>query len=683
MVACLGLRQKTRTELMTQGAFNVGQPLKRLHKSSKAGPTNRSEGSLTDGSKPCALPPAKVGVRYEPVLLFVAGIVALALVGLALRQTGSHSDILEDDEPVQVAANAAVARASARPSADTPAPHSLARANETGEIVRTTVPNRPAEKIDAAAARPAAPVLPADNDKTETPVAPTAVPNSIPDARLPDRAVGDPTARPVAEGASPATPVGPALQPENGPSPDTPAIDEPDDYENAGADDFACPVPWLKDSKMIERVKYLNALQSLLKSGWEDKPGSVAAARGHFETAKKICGDDPRLGYAFGLVLWKNGLHSEARKSWEAATKTGRQPFLPALSVVAWATLLDHDTAGGFAALQRIAEALAQPQGAYPTAAQRTHAALFMGRAIGFLKGPGKTPELIDQVLATEKQLLDELPETLRMTFEQGGAQAARRFEQFQRRVERPAAEIVAELEQEKQRIAVELSALRQVVKQGDERQREIPREAKKKVAELADETADLEARIYQASAGVQQAQVLANELAQPRRIFAGYATVTDEVLVKGNDKDGKGGKERHERGTRQVPQYRNENAQEVSARLKNRDQELARANSLAAELRQFNKRYNEIPIERNDFLKSLRLEKLEKGRAITAARRSIAEHVAHERDVARDFATPDELRKRMTSLAPYVPWTADSDRDGLVASYRQPASQPTSKKTR
>ena len=58
--------------------------------------------------------------------------------------------------------------------------------------------------------------------------------------------------------------------------------------------------------------------------------------------------------------------------------------------------------------------------------------------------------------------------------------------------------------------------------------------------------------------------------------------------------------------------------------------------------------------------------------RAAALVRQRIAELVAQERELVREFSTPSELRNRMTSLAPYVPRTPESDREGLVASYRQ-----------
>jgi len=104
------------------------------------------------------------------------------------------------------------------------------------------------------------------------------------------------------------------IQPQKpGPDESLAALDS-DDYEENGAEDFVCPVPWLQTSRMIERVKYLSSLQNLLKAGWEEKPTALDTARNHFESARGLCTEDPRLFYAFGLVLWKHDRHFEARR---------------------------------------------------------------------------------------------------------------------------------------------------------------------------------------------------------------------------------------------------------------------------------------------------------------------------------------------------------------------------------
>jgi len=659
----------------------LGQPSKKPHKPTHGTPVDRRQGGPTDRPQSPTTAPLTGWTRQEWAIAGVAGIVTLALVGAAIWQAGSAPGS-PVKQPLQLARIPVAEPAPAPALPDTPPTPSRASADETVGAASTTLPRGPGGKLDSALVPAAAPVLQPENDETAAPVAGKSVPDASPGSTVPDRNARVASAPPAAEGEAPAKEAGPVAQAGNDARNNALVIDEADEYENTGAEDFACPVPWLRDSKMTERVKYLTAMQKFLKSGWEEKPAALETARGHFEAAKRLCADDPRLDYSFGLVLWKHGLHSEARKEWEAATRTGKQPFLPALSVLAWATLLDKDSAAGFAAIERVAEAVAHARGDYPTLAQRSHATLFLGRAIGFLKGPGKSPELIEQVLNTEQKLFDGLPDDLRKTFEHGQAQAARRCEQFQQRIERPEADVVAEREQEKQRMAEELSVLRQELKQWDERRRAIPREVKKQLAAFASESADLETKTFQSSAGMQQGQALAIGLSQPQKIFAGYRTYTEEVLVKGNDKNGKE-KDRYETVTRQEPQYRNETPQEVDARLKKRDQVLQKVNHFAAELRQFNDRYAEIPQERNDLLKAIQHEKQEKGRAASAARRKIAELAAHERDLDKDFTTPDELRKRMTSLAPYVPWTPDSDREGLLASYRQSTSQPSPRKAR
>ncbi len=682
----------------------MGQPQRDPRKTTGAKTTDRREVIFPVRLPATAETPPKGWTRQEKISAGIAALLAFALLSWAVWQTSPR----EPSSPhVRQAARNRNAQPLAEPSpAGAPADEAADRALEFAAVQSAPLPTADAQKLESDQARPRptkskknaaekkAPIdksppaaaardfsLPDGTPGGTTPPKPVApAPPKDPPAKEDVKLAAIPTnrdepssrkaaAQPEEKAALKKAVVAPAKDLRN----DAATIDESEDYDESGADDFACPVPWLRDSRMAERVKYLNGLQGLLRSGWEEKPSALEAAREQFETAKKLCPDDPRLGYAWGLALWKGGEHDEARKEWEAATRTGPQPFLPALSVLAWARLIDRDDAGGFASIERAADAVASANGDYPTASQRSHAALFLGRAIGFLKGPGKSTELIDQVLATEQKLLDRLPDELRKTFQHGQEQAAKRYEAFQKLVERPEAELIAELRREQQRLADELKGVRQELKQLDDRRKLIPREAKKRVTALADEAAALEEKIEQYSTGIQQGQVQANALSQPRQIFAGYRTifVPVPVTVKENGKD----VTRYQTVPQQIPQYRNETPQEVQARTKDRDEVAAKLKDRSKELKEFEDRLEAIPDEKNEVTKTLRLERQEKSRAAALARHKIAELMAQERELLKDFTTPTELRTRMTSLAPYVPWTPESDREGLVASYRQKAT--------
>lgn len=629
--------------------------------------------------QPAPLQVKAVWTRRDWVIGSVAGFLAVGIVGLAIYQT-----MLRARRESSLSASAAG-----------PVVETVATKRSASESITSTAPIIPSEAHPAHSSE----LMPVSTPPVATTPGETSPVDVSANGLEPPASAADESARTDKPGSkttgesSDADPAGskslvdagapqpskssvPAAKAEQDAHNEAMASVESDDYDATGTEDFICPVPWLRDEKKIlERVKYQNALQGLLKSGWDEKPKAVETARGHFETAKHLCGDDPRLGYAFGLVLWKHGQQSAARREWELATQTGTQPYLPALSVVAWASLLDHDEAAGFGAIERAAEAVSQPQGDYPTAAQRIHATLFLGRAIGFLKGPGKSSELIEQVQSTEHKLLDQLPDDLRKLFLQGQVQASQRFEKFQRLAQRPPAEVTEELHREQQRIADESKTLRQEVKQSDDRRKAIPREARTKLANLSREANELDNKIGEWSDGIVQGNALANELAKPRKIHDGFKDEREWVPDKGSKHKSEGRWE-----TKPVPKYRNENPQEIQDRTNERNRVQAKLTERSLELGQFQERYKAIPAERNDISRAYHQEKLEQGRLVAAARRKIAELAATERDLLKDFATPDELRQRMTSLAPYVPWNLDSDRDGVLASYRQKTATPPHK---
>ena len=146
-----------------------------------------------------------------------------------------------------------------------------------------------------------------------------------------------------------------------------------------------------------------------------------------------VSGADHVVEYAFGLALWHHGERSEALEVFQTAARLEGTPFLPAALAVGWGRLLNGEERRGLDQLSHVAKLIgsspvaATNKPAYPTEPQREYAALCLGRAFGFLTGPGRTSELGEAADLTARNVRDHLPANLLSEFELGFAQVGQR----------------------------------------------------------------------------------------------------------------------------------------------------------------------------------------------------------------------------------------------------------------
>ena len=198
---------------------------------------------------------------------------------------------------------------------------------------------------------------------------------------------------------------------------------------NLSWQDFAYPVHWNAAETSRPRMLYGNHRNRLLKAIAHRSPSalSLEMARKDYAAARTQFGEDPRLDYAFGLVLWKHEQFAEAIDMFQIAARLEGIPFLPAAMAVAWGRFLNHDDRRGLDQLLHVARVLAAMDGAYPTEIQKDQAAISMGRALGYLTGPGSKPEMKEAVDLTSINIMKRLPEGLRSTCETGRSQVGLR----------------------------------------------------------------------------------------------------------------------------------------------------------------------------------------------------------------------------------------------------------------
>ncbi len=225
-----------------------------------------------------------------------------------------------------------------------------------------------------------------------------------------------------------------------------------------GWQDFAYPATWSASETSKPRMLYNSHRSSLLNAIARPKPSalSLTQLRKDYTAAREQFHDDPRLEYGFGLALWHHGERSEALEVFQTAARLEGTPFLPAALAVGWGRLLNGEERRGLDQLSHVAKLIGSSSDtasnedsplapalrgegpgvrgsslgtkpAYPTEPQREYAALCLGRAFGFLTGPGRTSELGEAADLTARNVRDHLPASLLSEFELGFAQVGQR----------------------------------------------------------------------------------------------------------------------------------------------------------------------------------------------------------------------------------------------------------------
>ncbi len=167
-----------------------------------------------------------------------------------------------------------------------------------------------------------------------------------------------------------------------------------------------------------DRDDYVGHLSQMMYDGLGSGRNGLVLAEKSFDLARQLTQRDPRLFYAYALVLWKRLRFDEARNQLEAAIHTEETPYWPA-----WAALIRfhlarnrHETA--FQHLIEMAEAARQAHvnSADPESVVET--TKWIGRLVAYLEEPANA--IFHQkksLVALDDEIVASLDPTLRQHF--------------------------------------------------------------------------------------------------------------------------------------------------------------------------------------------------------------------------------------------------------------------------
>lgn len=447
------------------------------------------------------------------------------------------------------------------------------------------------------------------------------------------------------------------------------AIEEPAEEAGPASEDYAPDDPWLRTAKFVEYVQFTSAVRAMLMTDWQESKNAARHAQSHFDTARKLHGDDPRLYYAYGLLLWKNQEREPGIAQFETAAKTGKNKFLPALQAAAWCRIWQRDVNRGGVHLVTLAKTLAEPTGEHPSAEQKKRAADWLGQTVGYLSGAGRTPANTDAVVRLEQTIDSLISGPSQNAYERGRTKSRGLFTELEAIAARPDSDLRRELRSRRQLLLDDLGAVQPDL----EAARAAAKLNRDTVAAAEGKFRLAAQKLNSGNAELTNLPVLVENLSIPR-----FRTETKEVRVFVKDKTEKGDKggkrDKDEANgswqSRIVTNVIPETPGEQAARLAQRQQAVDRYNALLASLPQLTADLTQSRVE----MVGTRREMQREHRALYARliefndeehrlKTSIRQHEEWEQSPAR-------FKEHIRSLPPYVPWSMDDDKQRILDSY-------------
>jgi hypothetical protein len=162
-------------------------------------------------------------------------------------------------------------------------------------------------------------------------------------------------------------------------------------------------------------------LVEMFQAGFGRGTSSLKEARRIYDAAIEDSKGDPRVEYAFGLVLLKQLKNKDAQAQFHAATRSPGQEYLPAWQALVWSHLVARDYVSGYAQLREFARRLSDPKSQVDQA-QREESAEWIGRVIAALQKSVDTVKQREALLREDETLKEILGPALQPFLARGKA---------------------------------------------------------------------------------------------------------------------------------------------------------------------------------------------------------------------------------------------------------------------
>lgn len=168
-------------------------------------------------------------------------------------------------------------------------------------------------------------------------------------------------------------------------------------------------------------------VQKMLDEGFGSGPKRIQATQQELTAAKRQFGDDPRLDYAYALVLLKHGQDKHALVQFETAVKRPGPAYWPAWQALIRGHFVDHQYEKGLKRLDEYAALVARASlDSKITEAQRM-AAAWIGETLDALDKTVMKPPVQALIAQHRQRTVETLGEELREDLERGRDKIAER----------------------------------------------------------------------------------------------------------------------------------------------------------------------------------------------------------------------------------------------------------------
>lgn len=242
-------------------------------------------------------------------------------------------------------------------------------------------------------------------------------------------------------------------------------------------------------------------IKTLLDEGFVVGPGRVQAAQQQVAAARSIAAGDPRLDYAYGLVLLKQSQPSQARVQFDAATRRPGDAYWSAWQALIRSQLIEKQYDDGLTRLEDFARLVRNSSAEDANSPAQRDAARWIGgvlEALGITVLPAKAG---DRLALSEIRLRQAVGDALWQEVQAGGNAVRAHYEKLVAESERTGELVAVKKEQERsdqaEKVEATLSGIDQERKESGRTAQELKKQLEDDLAKLDKQLGGLE-RDYQ-----------------------------------------------------------------------------------------------------------------------------------------------------------------------------------------
>jgi hypothetical protein len=190
--------------------------------------------------------------------------------------------------------------------------------------------------------------------------------------------------------------------------------------ESCRAADSKAPAADRKPLSDADDEALAGQLKEAFDEGYVVGPKRLKDAQKHLAQARKTAPGDPRIDYANGLVLLKQGQAKPATAQFEAAVTRDGVAYWPAWQTAIWALLGDKQYEHGLKRLGEFAAIVRQSEKPDEVSELQREAARWMGQLLEAVAHLPETKKFEDLLAENEIKVLDTLGDKLSEALEEG-----------------------------------------------------------------------------------------------------------------------------------------------------------------------------------------------------------------------------------------------------------------------